>query len=111
MSKLQKVVPASEIRKHLSKTAKRIWCPGCGTSIALGGMIRAMVESKIPEEAFAVITGIGVGSDIRVLASGDYTASADAAAGDSSALSLPAAVALNYNDFNTIARTTDTTDR
>jgi 2-oxoglutarate ferredoxin oxidoreductase subunit beta len=59
MSKLDKVVPASEIRKHLSKTAKRIWCPGCGTSIALGGMIRAMVESKIPEEAFAVITGIG----------------------------------------------------
>jgi len=53
------VVPASEIRKHLSKTAKRIWCPGCGTSIALGGMIRAMVESKIPEDEFAVITGIG----------------------------------------------------
>ena len=59
MSDLHKVVPASEIRKHLSKTSKRIWCPGCGTSIALGGMIRAMVESEIPEEEFAVISGIG----------------------------------------------------
>lgn len=59
MSKLSKVVPASEIRKHMSKTAKPIWCPGCGTSIALGGLIRAMVESKIPEEEFAVVTGIG----------------------------------------------------
>ena len=50
MSDLHKVVPASEIRKRLSKTSKRIWCPGCGTGIALGGMIRAMVESEIPED-------------------------------------------------------------
>ena len=59
MSDLHKVVPASEIRKRLNKTSKRIWCPGCGTGIALGGMIRAMVESEIPEEDFAVISGIG----------------------------------------------------
>jgi 2-oxoglutarate ferredoxin oxidoreductase subunit beta len=59
MSALQTVVSSEEVRKHLRKTAKRIWCAGCGNGICLGAMIRAMVETGIPADDFVVISGIG----------------------------------------------------
>ncbi|WP_457423984.1 right-handed parallel beta-helix repeat-containing protein [Roseateles sp. P5_E7] len=81
---------------------------GVGPSVSAN----AMTQQSLAEIRNAVVTGTGGGvefrSDIDVIATGDYTATATATAGASSAISLPAAAALNYSDLNTVARIANT---
>ncbi len=67
----------------------------------------AISQRVAAEIGDAVIGGTGVSgaqrSDIQVLASGTHHSNASATAGASSAINLPAAIALNYNDFQTTA--------
>ena len=39
-----------------------IWCPGCGTGVAFSAVIAAMQESGIPQDDFAIVSGIGCSS-------------------------------------------------
>ena len=59
MKSVSKAVPASEIRSYMRKTARRIWCPGCGNGIAMGAMIRAIIRLRIPRDKVAIVSGIG----------------------------------------------------
>jgi 2-oxoglutarate ferredoxin oxidoreductase subunit beta len=36
-----------------------IWCPGCGIGTTVNCLARALVESKLPLEKVAVVSGIG----------------------------------------------------
>jgi hypothetical protein len=83
---------------------------GVGPSLAAN----AMTQRALAEIQDAIITGTqtaGINrTDIRVLANGTYRPTSNATAGASSAINLPAAMAANYNDFDTMARTLNTTN-
>lgn len=59
LAKVTKRVPIKEIRKYIRKTARRIWCPGCGNGITMGAMIQAIIRSQISPEKIAVLSGVG----------------------------------------------------
>jgi 2-oxoglutarate ferredoxin oxidoreductase subunit beta len=52
-------ISARDIRNYMRKTARRVWCGGCGNGIAMGALIRAIIQLKIPQDQIAVFTGIG----------------------------------------------------
>ncbi|HET9217460.1 MAG TPA: LEPR-XLL domain-containing protein, partial [Terriglobia bacterium] len=76
---------------------------GVGPSFSANAMSQ-VVKAEIQN---ATISGnqiiLGNRTNIQVLASGDYTATANATAGATNAVNLPAAAALNYNDLETTA--------
>lgn len=39
-----------------------IWCPGCGNGIALGAIVEAIDETKLPRGSISVVSGIGCSS-------------------------------------------------
>jgi hypothetical protein len=96
-------------------TATSSATPDAGSEVGVGPSFaaNAMTQQSLAEIQDAVITGTAVAginrSDIRVLASGEYASNADATAGATNSVNVPAAAAMNYNDLNTIARTTNTT--
>lgn len=59
MKSLKRVVSAKEIRSYLNKSARRIWCAGCGNGICMGALIRAIVRSQIPRDKVVIVSGIG----------------------------------------------------
>ena len=52
-------ISARDIRNYMRKTARKVWCGGCGNGIAMGALIRAIIQLKIPQDQIAVFTGIG----------------------------------------------------
>ncbi|MEQ1826845.1 MAG: hypothetical protein ABL921_12900, partial [Pirellula sp.] len=76
---------------------------GVGPGVAAN----AISQNVAAEIRNATITGTGVvgpnRTDIQVIAIGNHEATANATAGATSAINLPAAVALNYNDLQTTA--------
>jgi hypothetical protein len=91
--------------------------PQASATVGVGPSIsaNAITQQSLAEIQNAVINGTQVSgdnrSDIQVVATGDYAETANATAGASNAVNLPAAAALNYSDLHTIARTTNTTNK
>ncbi|MFC1863470.1 thiamine pyrophosphate-dependent enzyme [Thermodesulfobacteriota bacterium] len=56
-----KRVPPGKIRDCMRKTARRIWCSGCGNGICMGALIRAIIRLQIPRDEVAIVSGIGCG--------------------------------------------------
>ena len=52
-------ISARDIRNYMRKSARKVWCGGCGNGIAMGALIRAIIQLKIPQDQIAVFTGIG----------------------------------------------------
>lgn len=55
----QSDIPIREIRKYVRKTARKVWCGGCGNGIAMGALTRALIDLEIPQDKIAFFTGIG----------------------------------------------------
>ena len=53
--------PARNPLDHLLRTDRmpHIWCPGCGIGTVLKALLDAIVESALPEDDLAVVSGIG----------------------------------------------------
>ncbi|MEQ8496544.1 MAG: hypothetical protein RLW42_20200, partial [Gammaproteobacteria bacterium] len=89
-------------------TATTAATPQDNATIGVGPSVsaNAVTQSSRAEIQDARITATDApGSDVSVIATGDFEAIAEATAGASNAINVPAAAALNYNDFNTSART------
>ncbi len=52
-------VPIRDIRAYMHKTARKVWCGGCGNGIAMGALIRALIHLEIAPDRVAFLSGIG----------------------------------------------------
>ena len=59
MKEYNRIIHSSEVLQYTRKTARRVWCGGCGHGIALGALIRSIIQLGIPKEKIANVSGIG----------------------------------------------------
>lgn len=59
MRSTKKSIAIEEIRQYMRRTARKVWCGGCGNGIAMGALIRAIINLTIPHHQIAIISGIG----------------------------------------------------
>jgi 2-oxoglutarate ferredoxin oxidoreductase subunit beta len=59
MESMKNVVTTKEIKSYLNKSARRIWCAGCGNGICMGALIRAIVRLQILRDKVVIVSGIG----------------------------------------------------
>jgi 2-oxoglutarate ferredoxin oxidoreductase subunit beta len=59
MRKDNKIIKNSEVKKYIRKSARRVWCSGCGNGIVFGALIRAIIKMEIPRDKIASVSGIG----------------------------------------------------
>ena len=59
MRTANKSIHIKEIKQYMRKTARKVWCGGCGNGIVMGALIRAIIDLKIPHQKIAIVSGIG----------------------------------------------------